>query len=384
MLTESSLSRRDMIKGSVALAAAAFSQYPLSLFGGPEAEEGGVLIPFLNAQPAVKRQTRWAELTSWKTADEDLYVVSHYNTPDLKADNHHLEITGLVKKPITLSLDQIKSRKKQSLYATLECGGNGASTGFMGAVGNVEWTGTPLAPLLKECSPLKRGIEVVFFGSDEKTETIRKKDYRQNFARSLHVADAMRDDILLVYEMNGQPLMREHGFPLRLIVPGWYGISWVKWLKRIEILDRRFMGKYMAREYVTLRGEERDGQTVWRETSVCFMNVKSIIGRAVRLPGGTVRLTGAAWDDGTPLERVEVKIDDGPWQLARLEKKPKSKYTWTFFSYDWTHPESGEHTVVSRATDRDGRVQLAADDPAIKLKQTYWEACQQYPWQIRL
>ena len=131
-----------------------------------------------------------------------------------------------------------------------------------------KWTGTPLADLLDECAPLKRGIEVVFFGMDQRTEKIREKEYPQNFARSMHITDTRRDDLLLCYEMNGEPLMKEHGFPLRLVVPGWYGISWVKWLNRIEILDRRYMSKYMAQEYVTLRGEKRGDKEIWRLTSV--------------------------------------------------------------------------------------------------------------------
>ena len=373
-----------MIKGSVAAAALAFTQYPLSLFGGPEAEEGGVLIPFLDAQPAGRKQTRWSELTNWHTKSEDLYVVSHYNTPALKAEDHTLEISGLVKKPRTLTLDDIKKRKRRTVTATLECGGNGASIGFMGAVGNVKWTGTPLADLLDEVAPHKRGVEVVFFGADERTEKIRDKDYPQNFARSLHINDTRRDDILLCYEMNGEPLTKEHGFPLRLVVPGWYGISWIKWLNRIEVLDRRYMSKYMASEYVTLRGEERGDKTIWRLTSVAPMNVKSIIARAARLKNGTVRLTGAAWGDGTPIKTVEVKIDDGPWQPAKIDRSPRDKYTWRFFTYDWTGATPGEHSIVSRAVDEDDRVQPSADDPTIKLKKTYWEANQQWPRKIKI
>src|SRR6185503_18469687 len=294
------MTRREMIQGSVALAAAAFAQYPLSLFGGPEADAGGVLIPFLDAQPSVKRQTRWAELTDWHTRSEDLYVVSHYNTPTLNAQDHTLEISGLVKNPCTLTLEDIKRRKRTTTTATLECGGNSNSPGFMGAIGNVKWTGTRLADLLRECGPLKRGIEVVFFGTDQQKEKIRGNDYVQNFARSLHITDALREDLLLCYEMNGEPLTKEHGHPLRLVVPGWYGISWVKWLNRIEVLDRRYMSKFMAQEYVTLRGEERGEKTIWRMTSVAPMNVKSIIARAVKLNDGVIRLTGAAWGDGTP------------------------------------------------------------------------------------
>lgn len=378
------LSRRDMLKGSVALAALAFAQYPLSLFGGPTADEGAVLLPFLDAQPTVRKQTRWHELENWITKNDDLYVVSHYNTPTLKAETHQLEIAGLVRKPRILTLDEIKRRKRRTVTATLECGGNGASAGFMGAIGNVKWTGTPLWDLLEECSPLKRGIEVVFFGADERTETIRKKDYPQNFARSLHINDTRRDDILLCYEFNGEPLTKEHGFPLRLVVPGWFGISWIKWLNRIEVLDRRYMGKYMAQEYVTLRGEERPDKTVWKLTSVGPMNVKSIIARALKLKDGTVRLAGAAWGDGTPIRSVEVSVDGGAWMPARIDRSPRDRYTWRFFTFDWKGAEPGEHTVVSRAIDEEGRIQPTKDDPQIKLKETYWEASQQWPRKLKL
>jgi DMSO/TMAO reductase YedYZ molybdopterin-dependent catalytic subunit len=379
-----SLTRREAIKGSVALAAVAMARYPLSLFGGPAPEQGAVLIPFLDAQPTVRKQTRWQELENWMTRNDDLYVVSHYNMPALQAENHTLEVSGLVRRPRTFTLDQIKARKRRTVTATLECGGNGNSPGFMGAIGNVRWTGTPLRDLLEECAPLKRGIEVVFFGADERTENIRKKDYPQNFARSLHITDAHRDDLLLCWEFNGEPLTKEHGFPLRLVVPGWFGISWVKWLNRIEVLDRRYMSKFMAQEYVTLRGEERGDKTIWRLTSVGPMNVKSIIARALRQTGGTVRLTGAAWGDGTPIKSVEVKIDDGPWQAARIDRSPRDRYTWRFFTFDWPNPAPGEHTVVSRAIDEEGRIQPAKDDPTIRLKETYWEASQQWPRRIKI
>ena len=383
-MNETTLSRRAMIKSTVAAAALATTQYPLSVFGGPAAEEGGVLIPFLDPQLTSKKQTRWQDLTEWITKNENLYVVSHYNSPALSAESHTLEVSGLVRKPITLSLADLRKRKRKTVTATLECGGNGLGPGFMGAIGNVRWTGTPLRDLLEDCAPMKRGIEVVFFGVDEKVEKIRDNDYPQNFARSLHLNDAFHDDVLLCYEMNGEPLEKEHGFPLRLIVPGWFGISWVKWLNRIEVTDRRYMSKYMAQEYVTLRGEEKDGKTIWRMTSVGPMNVKSIIARALKFGDGRIRLTGAAWGDGTPLKTVEVKIDDEPWVPAKIDRSPRDKYTWRFFTYDWANPSPGEHKVVSRATDEDGRIQPTADDPAIRLKKTYWEANQQWPRTIKI
>jgi DMSO/TMAO reductase YedYZ molybdopterin-dependent catalytic subunit len=376
--------RREMLRSSAAIAALALGQYPLSLFGGPAAEEGAILLPFLDQQPAARKQTQWQDLTNWITKNDDLYVVSHYNVPTLDPDEYGLEISGLVRKPRTLSLAEIKARKRKTITATLECGGNGNGPGFMGAIGNIRWTGTPLKELIEESGPLKRGVEVVFFGSDEKIENIRQKDYPQNFARSLHITDALRDDILLCYEFNGEPLTREHGSPLRLVVPGWFGISWVKWLSRIEVLDRRYMSKYMAQEYVTLRGEERAGKPIWRLTSVGPMDVKSIIARAVKLKDGTIRLTGAAWGDGSAIKSVEIKIDDLPWISAKIDRSPRDKYTWRFFTFDWKNPAPGEHTVVSRAIDEEGRVQPSAEDPEIKLKRTYWEANQQWPRRLRV
>jgi DMSO/TMAO reductase YedYZ molybdopterin-dependent catalytic subunit len=381
-----SLTRREMIKGSVAAAALALTQNPLSIFGAAEPEVAGTLIPFLDVQPTDPKRpmVKWEQLTSWITPNAQTFAVSHYGTPAVEVDNWHLEVSGLVKRPKILSLNEIRSRRRKSVIATLECSGNGSNPGFMGAIGNIRWTGTPLASLLKDCGLSGRGIEVVFFGADEKIEKIREKDYSQNFARSLSTQNALHEDVLLAYEMNGEPLPQEHGAPLRLVVPGWFGIAWIKWLTRIEVLDRRFMSKYMAREYVTIRGEERDGRTIWRETSVGPIDVKSIVARVVRGPDGNLRVSGAAWTDGTPLKKVELKIDDGGWLTVRLNKRQQARYAWSFWSFDWKDAAPGDHTLVSRATDAEGRVQPAADDPAIKLKKTYWEANQQHPRKIRI
>jgi DMSO/TMAO reductase YedYZ molybdopterin-dependent catalytic subunit len=380
------LSRRAMIKGSVATAALALSQFPLSSFGLSEPEESETLIPFIDKLPATPNRPmiQWELLTDWMTPEKDFFAVSHYGIAKVDADKWNLEISGLVKHPKTFSLADLKARKRREIIATIECSGNGSSPSFMGAVGNAKWAGTPLGPLLKDCGLHKNALEVVFFGSDEKKEKIKDNEYLQNFGRSLSVKDALDDRILLAYEMNGKPLPVEHGFPLRLIVPGWYGVAWVKWLKRIEVLDRRFMGRFMARDYVTIRGEERPDCTIWRETSVTKMNVKSVVARVVRRADGSLRISGAAWTDGTPLEKVELKINDGDWLQAEIDKKQQSKYAWRFWHYDWRQPSSGEHTLVSRATDANGVIQPSADDPRIKLKKTYYEANQQYPRKIRI
>ena len=381
-----SFSRREVLKGSVAAAALALSQFPLSAFGFKDSETAGTLVPFLDRLPVAPNRPmiEWEQLTEWMTPKKDFFSVSHYGAGKVDLATWHLEISGLVNKPKSFSLDEIKSRRRKEIIATLECSGNGSSPTFMGAVGNARWTGTLLAPLLRECGLKKDGTEVVFFGADEKTEKIKDRDYLQNFARSMSVPEALEDKILLAYEMNGEPLEPGHGFPLRLIVPGWYGVAWVKWLKRIEVHDRRFMGRFMARDYVTIRGEERPDCTVWRETSVTRMNVKSIVARVLRRLDGSLSITGAAWTDGTPLRTVELKIDNGAWLKTRLNQKQRAKFGWTFWNYDWKNPEAGEHTLVSRAIDENENIQPAADDPMIKLKKTYYEANQQYPRKIRI
>src|SRR4030095_16446467 len=161
--------RRDMLRGSVAFAALAFAQHPLYIYGFAEAGADETVVPFLDAQPKGK-MLYWQDLTSWITPNDQLYSVSHYGTPEVNPAGWQLEITGLVKTPKTLSLAEIKARNRRTVTATLECSGNSSNPGFMGAIGNVKWTGTPLAPLLKECGLLDRAIEIVFFGTDEKVE----------------------------------------------------------------------------------------------------------------------------------------------------------------------------------------------------------------------
>ena len=327
---------------------------------------------------------QWNQLQSWITPQEDFFSVKHYGIPDVDVDDWKLEVSGLVRRPRFFTMEQLRARPRREHAATLECAGNGASEGFMGGIGNARWAGTPLAPLLEECGVLPEGIEVVFFGADQGTEKIRGREYVQKFARSLSFEEAMKETVLLAYEMNGEPLPRQHGAPLRLVVPGWYGVAWVKWIDRIELHARRFMSRFMGRDYVTIRGEQRGDQVIWRETSVGRMNLKSILARVTRRDDGTVRVMGAAWNDGTPLKAVELKIDEGPWLETQLGQGLGSPHCWTFWSYLWKNPKAGQHTLVSRAVDGRGRIQPAEDDPTISLKKTYWEANQQVPRRIEL
>ncbi|KAB2662607.1 MAG: molybdopterin-dependent oxidoreductase [Verrucomicrobia bacterium] len=389
MILSESVSRRSLLKSGGILTALGMLHVPFSAYA-KKIGNHGTLLPFLDVQPAGK-MLKWENMTQWLTPKDQVFSVSHYGQPKIDENTWQLHLNGLVKHPLSLTIDQIKARRKKHVFATLECSGNGANPGFMGAIGNIRWTGTPLRALLSEAGIKTRASEVVFFGADEKIEKIREKDYLQNFARSLSLTDTLSDDVLLAYEMNGEPLGPEHGAPLRLVVPGWFGIAWVKWLTRIEVTDRRFMSKYMGREYVTIRGEERDGKTIWRETSVGPKDVKSIVARALKMSDGTLRFFGAAWTDGTPLAGVEIQIRTSDketpsdrWLKTELDRTQQSKYSWTFFSFDWKKPQPGDWYIVSRATDTEGRVQPAFDDEAIKLKRTYWEANQQWPRKLKV
>lgn len=387
------LSRREVLKASSAAVAAALAQLTLpgSIFPGQDQAEE--LVQFLNMPRAVPERLDWETLDQWMTPQDQVFSVQHYGIPQFDASSLKLEIMGLVNKPVTLSLDEIKAMPRKELLMTLECSGNGSSKGFINAVYNSKWTGTPLAPILQSCGLKPEAKEIVFFGVDRQKETLRKGTPREltvevPFGRSLSIEDALGLNLLLAYERNGGPIAKRNGAPLRLIVPGWYGIANVKWLQRIEVRDGRYMGRFMGRDYVTVRGERHGKEVVFVETSVTRMNLKSIVARITRRPtqDGLVPLKayGAAWDDGTGIARVEVKVDDGKWQVAKLADEPRSKHCWVFFSIDLGGIKPGKHTVVSRAINVNGRVQPTAEDDEIALKKTYWEAYQQWPREIEL
>jgi DMSO/TMAO reductase YedYZ molybdopterin-dependent catalytic subunit len=224
---------------------------------------------------------------------------------------------------------------------------------------------------LREVGIKDDAIEVAFYGADAGEEMVREQAITQYFARTMSIEDASNPYNLLCYEMNGDPLPARHGFPLRLIAPGWYGIANVKWLQRIELRSRRLMNRFMARDYVTLRNEVVDGAEVWSESSVGRSLLKSAPARVVR-SDDAYRIEGAAW--GQPIGKVEVQIDDGPWQEAKLDTANVRRFSWRFWSLDWTDAEPGEHTITARAIDTEGNVQPAAADPLIANKITYWES----------
>jgi len=380
--------RRDFVIQGAAAALAGMAVLQASrLAEAFPTRPGEDVLPWLDQPPenpipqVVANQLKWEDLDSWLTPNEKFFSVAHYNRPVIDEKSWALKIGGLVKRPRSFTLAELKTRPRQEVEFTVECSGNHGFPWFLGGIGTARWTGTPLAPLLTEAGVRATGIEVAFFGADAGEETVREIKMPQHFARSMSLSDAMNPDNLLCYEMNGAPLPPANGFPLRLIAPGWYGIANVKWLTRIELRDRRLMNRFMARDYVTIREERRDGESVWAETSVGRGLLKSAPARVTR-KDGRYRIIGAAW--GAPLAGVEVRVDDGTWRPAAIEKGPTAPFAWKIWSLDWDAPAAGEHAITSRAIDTNGQVQPALDDPRIASKHTYWESNGQVTRHIRI
>ena len=190
----------------------------------------------------------------------------------------------------------------------------------------------------------------------------------------------MRPEVFLAWEMNGAPLPSAHGAPVRLIVPGWYGVANVKWLNHIYVQDTRFMNRFMARDYVTMTETKVGDQTIWKETSVSRIRPKSMVARLTR-SGNKITAVGFVLNDGTPLKSIEVRVDDGPWQTATFERN-STTYSWKLFSFEWTGLASGDHTIVSRVTDANGTTQ--PEEAEMQAKKTRWENNGQFTRKFRI
>jgi DMSO/TMAO reductase YedYZ molybdopterin-dependent catalytic subunit len=358
------------------------------------AEAGEQLIPWADqpppvpppAQGVVRTLTPWESLDSWITPNDKFFGVGHYEWPAIDAATWRLNVVGQVGAPLGYALNDLKARPRQEVTFTLECSGNNGLPFLTSAIGNAKWAGASLADIL-EAAKIKGGAkEVVFFGADRGDEVLRpgtplELKFTENFARSMSIDDAMNPANILCYEMNGEPLPAARGAPVRLIAPGWFGIANVKWLRRIEVLETRFMGHFMAHDYVTVREESRDGETVVVQTSVGRGLLKSAPARVTRTGSG-YRIDGMAWGP-TPITAVEVKIDGGAWTKATLAEADNSPFAWRFWHLDWA-ATPGEHSITSRAIDAAGNVQPAMDDPRIANKKTYWESNGQITRQIRI
>ncbi len=365
--------RRNVLKGSMLAAGVAAAP----TFVLPALAQGERLVPFTDVpdsfqvNPVQPDTTHWQdtrEIAEFVTDNDDFYLVQHYGQPDIDKDTWRLRITGMVENKLEFSLSELMDREIIERQIGFECGGNSQRL-FHGLIGNADWRGVSLRDILQQAGIQRGAKEIVFFGADLAKEEIRGREVEKAFARSLSVQDAMREENLLAFEMNGKPLPHYHGKPVRLLVPGWYGVANVKWLAQIHVQSTRYMGRFMGRDYVTLKKENVGGIDRWVENSVSTMNLKSSIIRVTEL-GRRYSIQGFALNDGTPLRSVEVKIDDGPWLTAKMNPS-NTQYSWKLFSLDWPNPAAGEHTLVSRVTDINGNVQATQEE--LPEKVSYWE-----------
>src|SRR5580700_8180420 len=363
----------------------------------PALAEGETDIPFTdypasykpNGNPAAtNRLLDIRTIDGYTTPSDQFFFTQHYNRPEVDANSYRLKFSGMVNKPAEFTLAEIKAMKSTEVVNGYECSGNSARA-FEGLSSCGRFTGVPLSQLLKQVGVGPAAREVVFFGTDRGNQEIvfRQQTYKldQQFARSITLEHAMKPEPLLAYALNGEPLDRDHGFPVRVIMPGWYGIANVKWLAEVHLQEERFLGNFQARWYRTLRGvggtgEDADPGTQWVENEVTHMQLKSVLAR-VRKNSDKYQVFGFVLNDGTPLKSVEVSVDGGPWQAAALDKS-NMRYAWKLFTFDWNGATPGEHTLVSRATDADGTVQPTKAE--LSQKKTFLEDNAQFPRKIMI
>src|SRR5437773_5727439 len=362
----------------------------------PALAEGETDVPFTdipatfnpNNPNATSRILDIRKIDGPYTPKEQFFAVQHFNRPEIDPAAYRLKFTGMVKKAAEFSVADLRAMRATEVAAGYECSGNsGRSMQGLSSCGR--FTGVRLSSVLKQLGVQHKAREVVFFGSDRGAQDVvfRQQTFKleQQFGRSVTLENAMKPEPLLAYALNGEPLTREQGFPLRLIMPGWYGVANVKWLAEVHLQEDRYLGNYQARWYRTVvgvggTGEDDDPQTQWMETEVTRMRLKSVIAR-VSKSGDAHQILGFALNDGTPLRSVEIQIDGGPWSKATLAST-NTRYSWKLFSYRWEGATPGEHTLVSRATDVEGTVQPVAAE--LKRKKTFLQDNAQFPRKVMI
>jgi DMSO/TMAO reductase YedYZ molybdopterin-dependent catalytic subunit len=313
-------------------------------------------------------ETPLDSVCSWVTPTRLFFVRNHFAVPTIDLATWRLHVEGRVKKRRIWSLDELNELPQRTVFATVECAGNGRSflaerqAGVQwgaGAVGHAEWTGVPLAAVLERSGLEADACEVLFEGADVGTESDHPEP--MNFQRSLPLAKALHPDTLLATHMNGELLDASHGHPLRLFVPGWYGVASVKWLQRIEVIDRPFLGYFQSVKYTVQRRKEHGLET----EVVGRMAPKSEVIRP--RPGdvlglGENRIFGVAWAGEEPVSQVQVSTNGGTaWHDATL-LGPQARYSWTLWEYLWEATSPGEHTILVRCLAQ-GRTQPETHDP---------------------
>jgi DMSO/TMAO reductase YedYZ molybdopterin-dependent catalytic subunit len=290
------------------------------------------------------------------------YLLIHFDIPALDPGTWRLWVRGSVRRQLEFTLEDILERPATTIPVTMECAGNGRARleprpmtqpWLHEAVGTASWTGTSLAGVLEEAGIESDTVEIVFTGADHGIEGGQELDY----ARSLPVAEAMRPEVLLAYEMNGRPLEPQHGFPLRLLVPAWYGMTSVKWLTRIEAVTEPFQGFHQAVAYRYQESEEDPGERVTRIRPRALMippGFPDFPQRHRYVDRGPVTVQGRAWSGTAPVIRVEVGID-GDWFEAKVAE-PVGDWAWRGWSINW-QATPGDHLLSCRAIDAEGETQ---------------------------
>ncbi len=290
------------------------------------------------------------------------YLLTHFDVPLIDASSHLLRFEGAFDNPFEMNMDEIRAAPAVTRPVTMECAGNGRAgmspraysmPWLYEAVGTAEWTGTPLAPLIEKAAPSNQVVDFSFEGADFGYD----KGVPHFFGRSLTPDELEALDVLLVYEMNGQPLLPQHGAPLRIIVPGWYGMASVKWLDRITALTDRYTGFQQVQTYRFRQTSDEVGEPVTAIRVKSLMvppGVPDWITRKRQLKSGLVRLEGRAWAGATPIDRVEIHIG-GDWHTAELAE-PLGEYAWRGWSFEWW-AEPGHYKLACRATDAEDNVQ---------------------------
>jgi sulfane dehydrogenase subunit SoxC len=293
------------------------------------------------------------------------YLLIHYDIPVIDPAAWRLSVGGRVKRKLELSIDDIRARPAVTQTVTMECAGNGrarlaprpvSQPWLVEAVGTAEWTGTPLRPLLEEAGVEDRAVEVLFSGLDRGVEG----GVEQQYERSLPLDEALRDEVLLAYAVGGEPLPPQHGFPLRLVVPGWYGMTNVKWLGRITVLDQPFEGYQNSWSYRLRQTPDDVGDPVSRMEPRALMVPPGIpnFGTRARHAGpGPHSITGRAWSGHGEIVKVEVSDDGGStWHEARLGAQA-SRWGWKAWRWDWSPAAADDYELCCRATDAAGNSQ---------------------------
>ena len=290
------------------------------------------------------------------------YLLIHFDIPEVDVSAWRLHVHGAVANELALTMTDIRALSRHNLVVTLECAGNGrarlsprplSQPWLVEAIGTAEWGGARLRDVIERAGLSGAALELVFRGADRGIQG----DEEQDYARSLSVDDAVRDEVLLAYEMNGAPLEPQHGFPLRLIVPGWYGMTSVKWLSSIEAVSTPFDGFQQAVAYRLQSDASDPGAPVSRIRVRALMippGIPDFFSRQRFVLPGPTALRGRAWSGEGAVTRVEAGID-GVWSDARLEA-PVGPYAWRGWSFDWA-AEPGIHELSCRATDSAGNTQ---------------------------